>query len=54
LVQRRGRGIGQVDPGAYEQFPRLVLGEAQIAGADLGDVVGKPQPVQPDRRIAAR
>ena len=37
-----------------EHFARLALGEPQIAGPDLGDLVGKPQLVQPDRRIPAR
>ena len=30
------------------------LGEPEIAGPDLGDLVGEPEPVQPDRRIPPR
>ena len=41
-------------PDASQQFARLALGEPQIAGPDLGDLVGEPQLVQPDRRIPAR
>ena len=54
LVQRGHPALGQADPGPSKQFARLALGESQIAGPDLGDLVGKPQPVQPDRRIPAR
>ena len=41
-------------PDVVEQFARLALGEPEIAGPDLGDLVGKPEPVQPDRRIPPR
>ena len=54
LVQRGHPGLGQADPGPSEQFARLALGEAEIAGPNLGDLVGEPELVQPDRRIPAR
>ena len=54
LVQRGHPGVGQADPGRGKQLARLALGEPQIAGPDLGDLVGKPELVQPDRRIPAR
>ena len=37
-----------------EQFACLAGGEPQIAGPKLGDLVGQPELVQSDRRIAAR
>jgi hypothetical protein len=37
-----------------EQFARLARGEPQIAGAKLGHLVGEPELMQSDRRIAAR
>ncbi len=54
LVQRGQAALGQADPGPTEHLARLVLGEPQIAKPDVGDLVGKPQLVQPDRRISAR
>ena len=42
LVQRGRPGVGQVDPGRSKQLARLALGEPEIAGPDLGDLVGKP------------
>ena len=41
-------------PDRGKQLARLALGEAEIASPDLGDLVGKPELVQPDRRIPAR
>ena len=41
-------------PDVVEQLARLGLGEPEIAGPDLGDLVGEPEAVQPDRRIPPR
>src|SRR4051794_13282742 len=54
LVQRDRPGVGQADARRGQQLARLALGEPEIAGPDLGDLVGKSEPVQPDRRIPAR
>ena len=54
LVQRGHPALGQADSGPSEQLARLALGEPEIACSDLGDLVGKPELVQPDRRIPAR
>jgi hypothetical protein len=54
LVQRGHPALGQADPGPSEQLARLALGEPEIAGSDLGDLVCKPELVQPDRRIPPR
>ena len=53
-VQRGRAGVRQADPGRVQQFARLAFREPQVAGPDLGDLVGKPELVQPDRRIPAR
>ena len=54
FVQGGRPGIGQMDLRSIEQFTGLARGEAQIAGAKLGDLVDQPEPVESDRRIAAR
>ena len=54
LVQGARPSVRQADPGCSKQFARLALAEPQIAGPDLSDLPGKPELVQPDRRIPAR
>jgi hypothetical protein len=51
-MQHRGRVPGQRDSGGREELAGLVLGEAQLRGADLGQVTGQPQLVQPQRQVA--
>ena len=53
LVQRGDDRVGQRDPGGGQQPAGLVLGEAQLRGADLGQLSGQPQLVQAQRRVAA-
>ena len=53
-VQRGRPGVGQTDPRCSKQLARLALGEPEIAGPQLSELVGKPKLVQPDRRIPAR
>ena len=53
LMQHRGHGRGQRDSGDRQELAGLVLGEAQLRGADLGQVTGQPQLVQAQRQVAA-
>ncbi len=46
LMQHQHRRLGQLYAGGVEQFPRLSCGEAQIGGADVGQLAFQPQPVQ--------
>jgi len=41
--------LGQRDSGGGEELAGLVLGEAQLRGADLSQVTGQPQLVQAQR-----
>jgi hypothetical protein len=51
-MQHRGHVLGQRDSGGGEELAGLVLGEAQLGGADLGQVTGQPQLMQAQRRVA--
>jgi hypothetical protein len=51
-MQHRGHVLGQRDPGGGQELTGLVLGEAQLPGADLGQVTGQPQLVQAQRQVA--
>ena len=46
LVEQGGHVVGQHDAGRGHEFPGLLLGEAQLRHADLGQLPGQPQPVQ--------
>jgi hypothetical protein len=48
-MQHRGYVLGQRDSGGGEELAGLVLGEAQLRGADLSQVTGQPQLVQAQR-----
>ena len=52
-MQHRGYALGQRDSGGGEELAGLVLGEAQLCGADLSQVTGQPQLVQAQRQVAA-
>jgi hypothetical protein len=52
LAQQRRAGLGQRDPGGLEKLAGLALGEAQIRRADLGQLAGQAQPMQPQPQIA--
>ena len=50
-MQRRQRRPGQFHPGRLQQRPRLIDGEPQIGGADLGQLPLQPQPVQAQAQV---
>jgi hypothetical protein len=50
-VQQRCSGFGQRDTRGVQQLPCLALGEAQVRLADLSQLTGQAQPVQPQREI---
>jgi hypothetical protein len=52
-VQQHQRRIGQLHPGRLEQRPRLIEGEPQVGGADLGQLCLQPQPMQPQPQVPA-
>jgi hypothetical protein len=52
-MQHRRDVLGQRDSGGGEELAGLVLCEAQLHGADLGQVTGQPQLVQAQRQVAA-
>jgi hypothetical protein len=52
-MQHRRRVIGQRDSGGGEELTGLVLGEAQLRGADLRQVAGKSQLMQAQRQVSA-
>ena len=52
-VQRGRARVGQGDLGRRKQFARLALGEPEVAGPQLANLIGKPELVKPDRRIPA-
>jgi hypothetical protein len=41
-MQHRGRVLGQRNSGGGEELTGLLLSEAQLRGADLGQVTGQP------------
>jgi hypothetical protein len=51
LVQQRPRRIGHLDSGRRKQSARLVEGEAQSIGADLGQPALQAQAVRPQPQI---
>src|SRR5262249_5016621 len=53
LVQHGHYRVGQRDPGGSQELAGLVLGEAQLRGADLGQLPGQPELVQAQREVAA-
>ena len=54
LVQQRGPGFGQRDTQGVEQLAGLMLGEAQVGRADLGQLAGQAQLMQPQPQIVTR
>ena len=54
LVQQRRPGRGQRDARGFEQLAGFALGKAQVRRADLGQLAGQPQPVQPQPHIVTR
>ena len=46
-------GSGSAMPGGGQQLAGLVFGEAQVRGADLGQLPGQPELVQAQRQVAA-
>ncbi len=53
LVQHGDHRVGQRNPGGGQQPAGLVFGEAQLRGADLGQLPGQPELVQAQRGVAA-
>jgi len=53
LVQHGQHRVGQREPGSGQELTGLVLGEAQLRGADLGQLPGQPELVQAQREVAA-
>jgi hypothetical protein len=54
LMQQRRPGAGQRDARGVEQLAGFALGKAQVRRADLGELTGQAQPVQPQPQIVAR
>jgi hypothetical protein len=52
-VQQRRPGLGQRDTRGFEELAGLPLGEPQVRGADLGQLVRQPQLMQAQPEIAA-
>jgi hypothetical protein len=53
LMQHHGRIVGQRDAASGEELTGLVLGKAELRGANLGQLLGQPQPVQAQRQVTA-
>jgi hypothetical protein len=54
LVQQRHPGVRQRDPRRSQQRAGFPLGKPQVRRADLGQLAGQPQPLQPQPQIVAR
>ena len=54
LVQQCGAGRGKGDARGVEQLAGLALGEAQLFGADLGELTGQAQLMQAEPEITTR
>ena len=54
LVQQRRPGLGQRDTRGVQQHACFALGEAQVGRADLGQLAGQAQLMQPQAQIVTR
>ena len=53
-VQRGSTGARQADSGRRKQLDGFALGEAKVAGPDVGNLVREPELVKSERGIPAR
>lgn len=53
LVQQRHAGVRELDAGGAEELARLLHGEAQIVGPQLGQLAGQAEPVKAELWLLA-